>query len=134
LIRNRNLPSSVWILASSAASWAPSAIVWPTYGVRENGALTAISSVSSDPFESSPPHAGTTAQRRTRRARRFKGRMLERLASEVRGSHGVVRGDFGKRARSDPPAGLEDGHDIRDEPDEAEVVLNHEQAEALLLE
>ncbi len=75
MIRSRYVPSSVWMFASSAASWAPSAIVWPTYGVFENGALTATSKVFAESSEPpSPPQAERKAQRaRRRKVSRFKG-------------------------------------------------------------
>jgi hypothetical protein len=59
--------------ASSAASCVPSAIVWPTYGVRENGALTATrSDFCSELSEPFPPQAEANAQRARMRARRFR--------------------------------------------------------------
>src|SRR6266545_3593328 len=120
------------MFASSAASCAPSAIVWPTYGVRENGALTATSRVFVERSEPpSSPQAGRKAQRaKERRVSRFKGLgMLERLAAQVRGSHRFVGGDLRQGACRDPAPGLEDGDEVGDAPHEAEVVLDHEQGE-----
>src|SRR5688572_21002241 len=122
------------MLASSAASWAPSAIVWPTYGVREKGALTAISSVLSAPLDPSPPQAERRTQRARRRSSRFKTGMLERLAAQVGGSHGLVRRDLLERAGCDSPSGLEDRHDVGHAPDEPQVVLDDEEAESPVAE
>src|SRR5262245_14597894 len=122
------------MFASSAASCAPSAIVWPTYGVLEKGALIATSKVVAESGESpSPPQgAGTRAHRgRRKRATRFKGlEILERLAAQVRGSHRFVGRDLGQRARCDPPPSLEYRDEVGDATHETEVVLDHEQAQA----
>ena len=116
--------------AFDAASSAPSAIVSPTYGVRENGALTAIVSVLS--LSRVARRTRQPAQNGAQREKPLQeaAHATRALPSQVGRPHVVVGGDLGKGAGRDPTAGLENRHLVGDAADEAQVVLDHEEREA----
>src|SRR3954447_17300741 len=104
----------------------------PSEDCCENGALTAIRSSRCVPFEW-PPHpaeATTAASAAAASASLILSRMYsDRLAAEVRSAHVGVAADLRRGALGDRPTGVEHGHAVGDRADEAQVVLDDEQAD-----
>src|SRR5215218_1921667 len=130
LTRSSTVPSFVPIGPVTAApSSTPRAIVSPTYGVFENGALTTMVSVRLAP-ESLPPQP--MARRiRASASRRRRTANLPR-AAEVGGAHSRIGGDVVRRARREALTGVEHDDIFGDRAHEAEVVLDDDYGETFL--
>ena len=111
------------------------AIVSPTYGVRENGALTAMISVFPSPFEPLSPQAGARQHRTSRRRSRVDIlSMLERVAAQVGDSHVWVLRTSASVPKAIRRPGREHRYLVGDPAYEAEIVLDQEEREALAAE
>src|SRR3954469_14221848 len=109
----------------------------PSADCCENGALTAIRSSRCVPLEwpPQPAEARTAASAAAASASLIPPRMYsDRLAAEVGSAHVGVAADLGGRALGDRAARVEHGHAVGDRADEAQVVLDHEQADPAVAE
>src|SRR5829696_3425696 len=134
LTRSSTVPSFVPIGPVTAApSSTPRALVSPTYGVFENGALTTIVSARLAP-ESLPPQPMARRIRASPSASASRRRRTANLprSAEVGGAHSRIGGDVVRRSRREALTGVEHDDIFGDRTHEAEVVLDDDYGETFL--
>src|SRR4051794_40107441 len=105
----------------------------PSADCFENGALTAIRSVrcvSDEPPQPAARSAAPTSTAVTATLIAGQCRALDRVPAQVGRANGRVAADLVGEPGRDFAARVEDGDAVGDRPHEAEVVLDHEEAEA----
>src|SRR5437763_13917324 len=104
------------------------------YGSPVTGTSTATTMFPPEAADCLPqPPAGTaiSAKPASKAAdRRTRGR-LQTLGAEVRLPDELALADLGDRARGDDPAGCEHDHPLGGKPDQAQVVLDEQDGDAL---